>query len=243
MQDKNIAIIIPTFNEVNNIAVIIEKIFSLEGNFFILVVDDDSPDKTSQKVRDLQKDYPNLDLITKPYRLGLKSAYLEGFEYALSRRYDLIIQIDADLSHPYTCIPPMLKLLDRYDLVIGSRYIKGAGVYNWPLNRVLLSRLGNIFAKFMLQLPVNDLTSGFKCMKRSVLESIDFDTILSEGYFFQIEMVFRAFLKGIRIVEYPIRFQGRSKGISKMSLRIIFEAIYRVVVLWFKKTFKKCLPL
>ncbi|MBP7089047.1 MAG: polyprenol monophosphomannose synthase [Candidatus Omnitrophica bacterium] len=240
MQNIKIAVVIPTYNEVNNIAIIIEKIFSLGDNFFILVVDDNSPDGTSKVVKDLQGKYPALDLITRKERLGLGNAYKDGFRYILEKNYNVIVQIDADLSHPYSCIMPMISLLDKYDLVIGSRYVKGGNIYNWPLSRIILSRLGNIFAKLMLGLPARDLTSGFKCIKGSVLEKIDCEAMSSQGYFFQIELILRSFLKGLKIVEYPITFQGRSKGKSKLSLYIFFESFLKVTIFGVKRIFKKC---
>lgn len=240
MQNIKIAVVIPTYDEVNSIAIIIEKIFSLGDNFFVLVVDDNSPDGTSRVVKDLQRKYPALDLIIRKERLGLGNAYKDGFRYILERKYDVIVQIDADLSHPTSCIMPMISLLDKYDLIIGSRYIKGGGIHNWPLGRIILSRLGNIFAKFMLGLPARDLTSGFKCIKRSVLEKIDCNAMSSQGYFFQIELTFRSFLKGINIAEYPIIFQGRSKGKSKLSLYIFFESFLKVILFGVKRIFKKC---
>jgi len=232
----NKLVIIPTYNEVKNIRLIIESIFSLEDNFSVLIVDDNSPDGTMYRVRQLQNKYNNLYLITRKCKMGLGSAYIEGFKYALKRGYNVVIQMDGDLSHTPEHLPRMINLLEDYDLVIGSRYVKGGGISNWPLLRLSLSRLANLFSKLML-VPVNDLTSGFKCMKRKVLERIDFSTIKSQGYAFQIEMVYRAYLKGLRITEYPIVFKGRENNRSKMSFGIIIEAFLRVVLLSIEKIF------
>jgi len=236
-----VAVVLPTYNEAKNISRVLEEIFSLDNSFYVLVVDDNSPDGTSQTVQRLQSKYHNLGLITRKGKLGLASAYQQGFNYILKSDYSIIIQMDADLSHPSSCIPAMIDLLDRHDLVIGSRYVRGGGSLRWPLNRVVISWLGNIFAKTLLKFSIHDSTSGFKCMKRKVLEDTDFNSIPSKGFAFQIEMVFRAFLKGFKIAEYPIVFQKRDKGKPKMSVFIIFEAFYRVMVLWFKKISGKCL--
>jgi len=235
MPGKDIIVIIPTYNEVGNVTFLIEDIFSLGLNLSILVVDDNSPDGTSQQVEMLQKQYGNLFLIKRPCRRGLGSAYVEGFNYALSKGYDLVIQMDADLSHDFRCIPEMIKLLSDCSLVLGSRYIKGGGVSNWPFTRILLSRSANIFSRILLGVPINDLTSGFKCIKHDVLEKIDINSIVSKGYAFQIEMVYRAYLKGFKIIEYPIIFKGRRHEKSKMSLEIIIEAFFRVIILCFNR--------
>lgn len=232
---REVLIIIPTYNEKDNMAYLLDKIYSLGINLSALVIDDNSPDKTAQVVVKLQAKYPSLYLITRKHKMGLGSAYIEGFRYALKNRYDIIIQMDADLSHLPQYIPHMLSLLKDYDLVIGSRYIKRGGVSGWPLHRIVLSRSANIFSKKILQIPINDLTSGFKCFKSCVLESVDFNTILAKGYAFQIEMVYRVFLRKFNVIEYPIVFQGRKKERSKMSLGIIIEAFFRVIFLALKR--------
>lgn len=238
MIDK-IIIIIPTYNEVKNISLLLEKLFSLGLNLSILIVDDNSPDGTSKIVTKLQSKYPQLNLITRASRLGLGSAYIEGFNYALKRGFDIIIQMDADLSHSTNYIPDMISLLKEYDLVVGSRYIKDGGVLEWPSPRTLLSKGGNIFSKILLRVSINDLTSGFKCLRKTVLKKIDFNTISSKGYAFQIEMVFRALIKNFKVVEYPIIFQGRKHEESKMSLGIVLEAIFRVMCLSLSRFFRK----
>lgn len=236
MNNKSILIIIPTYNEKNNITFLLGKIYSLRMNLDVLVIDDNSPDKTAQVVIKSQDRYPNLHLITRKRKMGLGSAYKEGFSYALKNRYDIIIQMDADLSHLPQYIPYMVDLLKDYDLAIGSRYIKAGGVSGWPLRRILLSRFANIFFKKILQLPVNDLTSGFKCIRSQALKNMDFNAISARGYAFQIEMVHKILLRGFKAIEYPIIFIGRTKERSKISFGIIIEAFFRVTFLALKST-------
>ena len=231
IKEKTI-VISPTYNESKNISLLIERLFFL-GGVDVLVVDDNSPDGTSEQVEKLQKRFSRLFLIKRKSRLGMGSAYVEGFNYALKHGYDVVIQMDADLSHDFRRIPEMIRLLSDCSLVLGSRYIRGGGVSNWPFTRILLSRSANIFSRILLAIPINDLTSGFKCIKRSVLEEIDINTIVSKGYVFQIEMIYRTFMNGFSIVEYPIIFKGRRHEKSKMSLAIIIEAFFRVVILCF----------
>ena len=202
-------------------------------NLDILIVDDNSPDGTSQIIQALQKTCPNLFLLSRKLKKGLGSAYLDGFEYAAHREYDMVIQMDGDLSHDISALPNMLELLGEYDLVIGSRYTQGGRVRNWRWGRIFLSRVSNMFAKLLLGLPFHDLTSGFKVLKMDVIKTIDFSTIFSQGYVFQIEVVYRAFLKKFHITEYPIVFRGRIKGKSKISLGIILEAISKILVMAF----------
>lgn len=224
-------VIIPAYNEAKNIPSLLKQIFFLGLNLSVLIVDDNSPDGTSEEVKKQQSKYPHLYLLKRSGKRGLASAYIEGFKYALEKGYEIIIQMDADLSHSPSCIPNMLRLLITYDLVIGSRYIEKGGVSNWTFTRLLLSRLANVFSKILLHIPINDLTSGFKCMRKTVLEDIDFPTITPKGYVFQIEMVYRAFLKGFKIVEYPIIFKERKDGISKVTTGIAIEAFFRVIFL------------
>lgn len=233
MPGKDTIVIIPTYNEGGNVTFLIKNIFSLGLNLSILVVDDDSPDRTSQQVERMQRQYPQLFLITRQRRMGMGSAYIEGFNYALKQGYDVVIQMDADLSHDPGYVKEMLGLLPGCSLVLGSRYIKGGGISNWPFTRILLSRSANIFSRILLGIPINDLTSGFKCIKMEVLENIDFEKIKSRGYAFQIEMINRACLKGFKTIEFPIIFRGRQRGKSKMSLGIGIEAFFRVIILCF----------
>lgn len=233
---RKIAVVIPTYNEAKNIDILISKLMEVHPSLSIIIVDDNSPDGTAGIVKRLQNIYKNLYLVVRDKKRGLGGAYIEGFKYSLRKGYDVIIQMDADLSHLPSYIPEMLNLLREYDLVIGSRYTKKGGVLNWSLSRILLSRAANGFAKILLCLPINDSTSGFKAVRKTVLENIDFITITSRGYAFQIEMVFRAFLKNFKIIEYPIIFQGRRNEKSKMSLGVIVEAFLKVILLCFTKT-------
>ncbi|MCX5705413.1 MAG: polyprenol monophosphomannose synthase [Candidatus Omnitrophica bacterium] len=228
---QKILIIIPTYNEIRNIANLIDSIYSLKMFPSVLVIDDNSPDGTSQLIDKIKINYPKLYLITREKRMGLSSAYIKGFKFALEGDYEIVIQMDADLSHQPHYIPEMVNLLSEYDLVIGSRYVKGGGTLNWELGRTLLSRLANIASKAMLRVPLNDLTSGFKCMRIGVLKGINFNEITSRGYSFQIEMVIYAFLKGFKITEYPIVFKGRKNEESKMSFGIAAEAFFKVIML------------
>ena len=227
----NTLVIIPTYNEAKNTSFIVERIFSLNSNFSVLIVDDNSPDGTAGIVRRLQQKYSRLYLMRRKCKMGLGSAYREGFKYAIERNYDVIVQMDGDLSHSPEYILEVVSLLKDYDLVVGSRYVEGGSIKDWSFLRRLLSRLANLFSKYLLKVPVNDLTSGFKCMKKGVLEGIDFENIKSRGYAFQIEMVYLAYLKGFKIAEYPIIFRGRRHEKSKMSFGIVVEAFFRVLKL------------
>ena len=234
---ENILIVIPTYNEAQNIENLIGKIYSLPINPSVLILDDNSIDGTSGVIKKIQVHYPKLYLIDRERKSGLASALKEGFKFALEKGYDAIIQMDGDLSHSPEAILEMVDLLSRYDLVIGSRYVENGGASNWGLGRALMSRLGNIYAKTLLQIPINDLTSGFKCIKRGVLESFNFDSLSSKGYSFQIEVTFFSFLKGFKIKEHPIIFKGRTDGKSKMSSGIAFEAFWKVIILSFYRLF------
>lgn len=236
--NQKILVIIPTYNEAENISILLKRLFSLQLSLSVLIIDDGSPDGTYDKVRRLQDNYPDLYLIRREKKSGLGSAYRLGYRYAVEKNYTVLVQMDADLSHDPFCIPAMVNLLSEYDMVIGSRYVQGGGVLKWPWHRVLSSRLSNIFIRSLLGIPVHDLTSGFKCFKKDVLENIDFSATSSKGYAFQIEITFLTFLKGFKMVEYPILFQERVRGESKMSLAIAIEAFMRVLFLWKKKVLK-----
>ena len=233
-----VLIIIPTYNESLSIEKIIDKIFSISLEYSILVVDDGSPDGTSEIVLRLKNTYGNLDLLTRKKKLGLGTAYCAGFIWAIDKGFDKIIQIDADLSHNPNDIPRLLDASEKYDLVIGSRYKTGINVVNWPLSRLFLSYFANIYSKFITGLPIYDSTGGFKCFNVEILKSIDLKNIKSTGYAFQIEMNFLTWLKKYTIKEIPIIFYDRSIGTSKMSNKIIFEAIYMVPMLRIKKIFR-----
>jgi len=224
-------VIIPTYNERLNIEDLIQRIFALEIPFDILVVDDDSPDGTSELVQQLQKQFAKLNLITRKNKSGIGTAYITGFRYALEKGYDYIFEMDADFSHnPGDLVRLYLTCTEEdYDLSIGSRYITGVNVVNWPMGRVLLSYLASIYVRFVTGLPIRDTTAGFKCYKRKVLESIDLSKIKFVGYAFQIEMKFAAWKQGFKIKEIPIVFTDRTKGESKLSKGIFKEAMFGVI--------------
>jgi dolichol-phosphate mannosyltransferase len=224
---KNL-IVIPTYNESENIQEATKRIFNLGLDLEILVVDDNSPDGTGEIAERLAADNQKIHVLHREGKLGLGSAYVEGFKYALSNGYDLIFEMDADLSHDPGYIPDFLDKISEYDVVLGSRYLTGVNVVNWPLKRLLLSYYANWFARIVTGLSVRDSTGGFKCFRRKVLESIDLDKIHSEGYAFQIEMSFRAWKKGFRICEIPIIFYDRRKGRSKLSSKDAREAAWMI---------------
>ncbi len=221
-------VITPTYNERENIEALLTRIHEIVPEAHVLVVDDNSPDGTGAYVKERASENGWINLLQRPSKLGLGTAYCTGFAWALDRNYDAIIQMDADLSHDPGQIPELLKLLRDWDLVIGSRYIKGVNVVNWPLSRLILSWSANIYAKVITGVPVWDLTGGYKCWRREVLADLDIPTIKSEGYAFQIETTYRAYNRGYRIRESPIVFVDRTEGSSKMSKGIIYEAVWMV---------------
>jgi len=221
-------VISPTYNESKNIADLIEHVFSQDKNYHLLIIDDNSPDGTADIVEGFQKENKNLHLEKRPGKAGLGTAYCHGFKWALERNYDTIVQMDADGSHNADEIPEMVRLLSENDLIIGSRYINGISVVNWPISRLILSYGANFYSRIVTGLSIKDATGGFKAWKREVLESIDLDSIRSQGYSFQIEMNFRAWQKGYKIGEHPIIFIDRTIGESKMSKSIMVEAVFMV---------------
>lgn len=234
-------VIIPTFNEIENIEAIIDEVFQLKKEFDILIVDDNSPDGTASKVLELQKNYPlRLFLEVRKEKSGLGTAYIHGFKWALARKYEYIFEMDADFSHKPSDLQRLYRAcLNSADLAIGSRYKKGVNVVNWPLYRVLLSYGASFYVKLITGMRIHDPTAGFVCYKRSVLEAINLDTIKFIGYAFQIEMKFRAYLKKFKIEEVSIIFTDREKGKSKMSSSIIWEAIFGVISMKFRSLFTK----
>jgi len=231
----NTLIISPTYNEKKNIASLIESIFSINQDYHILIIDDNSPDGTANFVKELQLKYKNLFLEERPGKAGLGTAYKYGFNWALNRDYDNIVQMDADLSHDPKEIIEMVRLLNNYDLVIGSRYIDGVSVVHWPIKRLLLSYGANVYARLVTGLRIKDSTGGYKAWKREVLNSIDINAVKSQGYSFQIEMNWRAWQKKFSIIEHPIIFADRTIGESKMSRKIMLEAI---IVIWRMRIWK-----
>ena len=221
-------IVSPTYNEHKNVADLVEHVFTLDENYHLLIVDDNSPDGTGDLVEKLQLKYPNLHLARRPGKAGLGTAYKFGFKWALERDYDAIVQMDADGSHDADEIPDMILGLENDDVIIGSRYVNGVSVVNWPIRRLILSYGANVYSKIVTGMPLKDATGGFKAWKRNVLESIGLDLVRSQGYSFQIEMNFRAWHKGFSIGEHPIIFIDRTVGESKMSKAIMIEAILMV---------------
>ena len=228
-------VIIPTYNEKENIRDIISAIFSLEQDFHILVVDDSSPDGTAEIVKAMQSEFPHhLHLSIRKVKDGLGKAYIHGFWWALQNNYDYIFEMDADFSHNPNDLPKLLEACQKADVVIGSRYCKGVNVVNWPMSRVLLSYFASKYVRFILGIPVHDTTAGFICFSRKTLENIGLDKIRLKGYGFQVEMKYRAFKKGLKLVEVPIIFTDRTQGESKMNGGIITEAVFGVIKLKLK---------
>lgn len=229
-----IYIIIPTYNEKNNIEKLVRQIFSIGiKDVWVLVVDDDSPDGTSETVEELKKEFPFLDVIHREKKLGLGTAYVAGFSRALKEGAEYIFEMDADFSHDPKYIPRFLEAIRGADLVLGSRYVLGGGIRNWNWVRRCISRCGNMYARIILGIPFRDLTGGFKCYRRRVLEDIGLDALSSVGYNFQIETTYRTYKKGFRIIEIPIIFSERTQGKSKFDLRIILESFWKVIRLRF----------
>lgn len=222
-------VIIPTYNEAENIQRLIETLLKLQVNQLdVLIVDDNSPDGTGEIVKKLGEENPRIHLIQREGKQGLGTAYVRGFKYAIERAYDFIIQMDADFSHDPSEIKNLMTAIADYDLVLGSRYIAGVNVVNWPLSRLLLSYFANLYTRLITRMPIKDSTGGFKCFRRAVLEAIQLDNVKSDGYAFQIEINFKAWKKNFRIKEIPIVFVDRIAGSSKMSKRIIREAALMV---------------
>ena len=235
-------VIIPTYNEIENIESIVRAIFSLHRPFDILIVDDNSPDHTADKVIALQSEFKDrLFLEKREKKAGLGTAYVHGFKWALSRAYQYIFEMDADFSHNPQDLEKLYNAchFESGDLAIGSRYVTGVNVVNWPLSRVLMSYFASVYVKMITGMKIHDATAGFICYKRNVLESINLDQIKFIGYAFQIEMKYRAFSRNFKIVEVPIIFTDRTKGESKMSNLIIKEAVFGVISLKIRKIFNR----
>lgn len=226
MYDKLI-IIIPTYNEKENIVVLARSIFEKIPQVSMLVVDDNSPDGTADLVSKMKSDFPNLEVYKRTSDKGFGRSYLDGFRKIINDdRYEHVVMMDADLSHDPTVIPAMLEKLDDFDVVVGSRYIAGGGISNWSFKRRMLSRFANFYSRTILGIPTKDLTTGFVCLKKNALKKIDFGSIQSDGYAFLIELKYKLYKAGCKITEYPITFSERRQGQSKMSSKIIWEAIW-----------------
>ncbi|MGA7160718.1 MAG: polyprenol monophosphomannose synthase [Bacteroidota bacterium] len=221
-------VITPTYNEAVNLPELIPKVLHQSTDIEILIIDDSSPDGTAAIVKEFQQKNPRVHLIERSRKMGLGTAYVTGFRYAIERKYDYVFEMDADFSHnPKELLNFLLKIQD-YDLVIGSRYIRGVSVVYWPFRRLILSYFANLYTRIVTGMPVKDATGGFKCYRRAVLESINLDDIRSNGYAFQIEMNYKAWKKGFRLCEIPIIFVDRDRGESKMSKDIVYEAAFMV---------------
>ncbi len=239
---KQNLVIIPTYNEIENIEDIIRKVFSLSVAFDVLIIDDGSPDGTAAVVKQLQKEFSEqLHLEERAGKLGLGTAYIHGFKWAIAKQYDYIYEMDADFSHNPEDLVRLHKAVheDHFDVAIGSRYIKGVNVVNWPIGRVLMSYGAGIYVRFITGMPVMDPTGGFICYKREVLETIPLHQIQFVGYAFQIEMKFNAYLFKFKMTEVPIIFTDRTKGVSKMSTKIFREAVFGVVMMKIWSMFKQ----
>ncbi|HEX7356104.1 MAG TPA: polyprenol monophosphomannose synthase, partial [Ignavibacteriaceae bacterium] len=232
-------VIIPTYNELENLPRLIPAVLSQDESINILIVDDGSPDGTGAFIKEEMKKNDRVFLLEREKKMGLGTAYITGFKYALQNNYDYVFEMDADFSHDPNELKNFLIAIKDNDLVLGSRYINGVRVLNWPMTRLLLSFFASVYTRFITGLPVRDATGGFKCFRRKVLESIDLDQIKSNGYSFQIEMTFKAYAKGFRIKEIPIVFIDRVRGKSKMSKKIVREAVTMVWKLRLQHMFGK----
>src|SRR5574344_1675026 len=234
MRASDSIIIIPTYNERENIENIIRAIFGLDKVFHILIIDDGSPDGTADIVKRLQTEFDGeLHLLQRPKKLGLGTAYITGFKWALEHQYDFIFEMDADFSHDPKDLPRLYKACaeEGGDVAIGSRYVTGVNVVNWPMGRVLMSYFASKYVRFVTRMPIHDTTAGFKCYRRRVLETIDLDNVHFKGYAFQIEMKFTTYKCGFKIIEVPVIFINRVKGTSKMNSSIFGEAVFGVIKL------------
>ena len=236
---RNSIVVIPTYNEADNIARIINSIISLPIDFDVLVVDDNSPDGTSELVHDLSLKYKKrINVIDRPKKEGLGKAYKEGFMWALKNNYKLIFEMDADFSHNPKDLVRIHKKLNDFDLVVGSRYVEGINVVNWPLSRIILSYFASIYSRLITGMPIKDATSGFVGYRSKVLESINLESLVFNGYAFQIELKFKSYIKKFRLTEIPIIFKDRVYGDSKMNGSIIFEAVFGLISMKIKSLLK-----
>ena len=225
-------VVIPTYNEIENLPLLVPQVLEQDARLEILVVDDDSPDGTGDKADELAQSMGRVHVLHRSEKRGLGAAYRAGLAHALELGADFVIQMDCDFSHPPSSIPIMLEEIETHDVVLGSRYLNGITVVNWPIERILISYFGNFYARKVTGLPITDTTGGFRCVRRQLLERIDFQRIRSDGYAFQIEMNYRFVKHGARIKEIPFFFVDRTRGTSKLSLRIGLEALW--VVWWMR---------
>jgi dolichol-phosphate mannosyltransferase len=221
-------VITPTYNEAENIKAIIAKVLEQDNQIEMLIVDDNSPDGTGKIVDSMLENEKRLHILKRTGKLGLGSAYIAGFKYAIENGYDVVFEMDGDFSHDPLVLPVMLREIENHDLIIGSRYVSGICVLNWPMKRLLLSYFASKYVKFITRMPFKDPTSGFKCYRIDALKSLELDKIMSDGYSFQVEVKYRLWLKKFRIKEIPIVFNDRFIGESKMSKKIVYEAVWMV---------------
>ncbi|MEZ4423997.1 MAG: polyprenol monophosphomannose synthase [Gemmatimonadota bacterium] len=227
--DERFLVVIPTYNERRNVSMVVPLVAGQDPRVHVLIVDDNSPDGTGQEADRLARDNPRIHVLHREGKGGLGQAYIAGFKWGLERDFALFFEMDADLSHPADQIPAFIAKSAECDVIVGSRYVGGrVAVVNWPLSRLMLSLFGSLYARVITRLPLSDATGGFNCFKREVLEAIDVDRIQSTGYTFQIELKLRAWRKGFRVCEIPVIFTERAEGESKMSKRIVREAVWRV---------------
>jgi dolichol-phosphate mannosyltransferase len=227
-------VVTPTYNEAENVERIMSAVLSQNPSIEILIVDDNSPDGTAQIVEKIQASNNRVHLLKRAGKMGLGTAYVEGFKFAINNNYDFVMEIDADFSHDPNEIPNFLKKIQEFDLVLGSRYINGVRILNWPIRRLILSYGASLYTRIITGMPIKDATGGYKCFRIAVLKSINLDNIHSNGYAFQIEMNYKAWKKGYKIFELPITFVDRTHGTSKMSKKIVYEAVLLVWKLKFK---------
>jgi dolichol-phosphate mannosyltransferase len=230
-------VVTPTYDEADNVEKFISQVLTQGSDIEILIVDDNSPDRTWEIVERLKSTNPRIHLIRRSGKMGLGTAYVEGFRYAIANQFDYIFEMDADFSHNPEEIPRFLKKMETCDVTIGSRYTNGVRVVNWPIRRLILSYTANLYTRIVTGMPIHDATGGFKCFKRCVLEAINLDRVHSNGYAFQIEMNFKSWSKGFKVCEHPIIFVDRQSGVSKMSRKIVYEAVFMVWKLKFQKIF------
>jgi len=221
-------VIVPTYNEADNIGLLLDRLLALPYDLNVLVVDDNSPDGTGQLVEQRKAADPRIHLLRRPGKLGLGSAYVAGFRYALSQGAQYVFEMDADFSHDPASIGDFLKAIEGQDVILGSRYLDGVTVVHWPLSRLILSYSANVYTRIITGLPVRDATGGFKCFRRRALEAVNLDQVKSDGYAFQIEMSYKCWRKGFKIKEIPITFVDRRAGVSKMNQKIVWEAAWMV---------------
>tara|TARA_Y100000296_G_scaffold87341_1_gene132299 strand:- start:187 stop:921 length:735 start_codon:yes stop_codon:yes gene_type:complete len=232
-------IIIPTYNEIDNIERMINTIFELYPEVSLLIIEDGSPDGTANVVKEYQKKFKNLFMIERTGKQGLATAYTTGFKWALDRNYNYVFEMDCDFSHDPKQVKDLLTEATQNELVIGSRYIDGIRIINWPFHRLLLSYLASIYTRFITNIPVHDTTGGFKCFSRKALESLNLDNVISKGYIFQLELNYKVWSQGLRVKEVPIIFYERRDGQSKMGGGIVFEALFAVLKLRILNIFGK----